>query len=101
MTPYDKRTVEACAEIIERCARDTAYTNILPLADLFRALPTSEPEGWRLVPVEPSEAMIEAAFKRRRDQIQNRWKRGMVFEPADDYRAMLAAAPPPAPKEGA
>ncbi len=49
------------------------------------------PDGWRLVPVEPTEAMLAAAVY-------------LVEEPNDDgvlynYTAMLAAAPPPLKRE--
>ena len=51
------------------------------------APPTAQAEGWRLVPVEPTQEMIDAM-------------RSSVWLPAC-YRAMLAAAPtPPTSAEG-
>lgn len=45
------------------------------------------PKGWKLVPVEPTTEMMEAAFNATRDD-QIDWMR-------QHYRAMPAAAPPP------
>lgn len=51
------------------------------------------PEGWKLVPVEPTQAMVEAAF----DALPNSPFEGRI---RTHYRAMLAAAPtPPAQKD--
>lgn len=44
------------------------------------------PEGWKLVPVEPTQAMVEAAF----DALPNSPLEGRI---RTHYRAMLAAAP--------
>lgn len=46
------------------------------------------PEGWKLVPVEPTQAMVEAAF----DALPNSPLEGRI---RTHYRAMLAAAPTP------
>jgi hypothetical protein len=45
----------------------------------------SAPEGWKLVPIEPTEAMRDAAEK----------SVPQVFSMGDEYRAMVAAAPAP------
>jgi hypothetical protein len=57
LAPYDKRTVEACAEIAEKAGAPYAVTSAMmfratteKIAKAIRALPTSsypEPEGWR------------------------------------------------------
>lgn len=44
--------------------------------------PAAVPAGWKLVPVEPTEAMVDAAYKG-----------GFGGGPTGDYLAMLAAAP--------
>ena len=46
------------------------------------------PEGWKLVPVEPTKEMIQAACDKYGYPSGNRW----VYR--DGYRAMLQAAPP-------
>lgn len=60
------------------------------------------PDGWRLVPVEPTEAMRQAAF----GPIMHGGRGGPVTADfvrqaaaLDTYRAMIDAAPPP-PAEG-
>lgn len=53
------------------------------------------PDGWRLVPVEPTKEMIEAAFMSEDVAFDSR---SIVIT---DYRAMLAAAPSPAPASDA
>lgn len=53
---------------------------------LNAAAPSVQPGDWKLVPIEPTEAMIEAAIA---SQAGKRW------DPAEIYRAMLAAAPAP------
>lgn len=44
------------------------------------------PDGWQLVPIEPTEAMINAAHK-------NNFARCMQNGPLNTYSAMLSAAP--------
>lgn len=51
-------------------------------------------EGWRLVPVEPTEAMLEAA-RALHDGDRNDLKSSYNQMHREDYRAMLAAAPSP------
>jgi len=64
-----------------------ALRNALP--QILEALSASPPEGWRLVPVEPTEAMHEAANRE--------WDGRMSARAAGVWQAMLAAAPlPPA-----
>lgn len=45
------------------------------------------PEGWKLVPVEPTEELFEAMDRALRDPMPDTWRRV--------YAAMLAAAPNP------
>lgn len=71
--------------------------------------PAAAPDGWQLVPVEPTPAMIEAArdVKRRRllraveDTKAGREPNTMGATMAcdEEWQAMLAAAPRPAPAE--
>jgi hypothetical protein len=54
-------------------------------------------EGWKLVPVEPIEAMLEAA-RALHDGSADNLKASYHQMHREDYRAMLAAAPePPSP----
>lgn len=63
------------------------YTSAPPKPD---AAP-SVPDGWQLVPVEPTQRMLEAAFLRIESEgiSTTPWLRASI------YRAMLAAAPKP------
>lgn len=60
--------------------------------------------GWKLVPVEPTEKMLDAAWPAYIEAANNVGS-GLDFEPHDGYRslwaAMLAASPLPAPQEPA
>ena len=51
------------------------------------------PEGWKLVPVEPTEAMCDAAWASEGTDYVGEHHRIWQFAPA--YRAALAAAPKP------
>lgn len=76
--------------------RQTRYTRVVMLeaAAMLDALsaqpgqPAAVPEGWKLVPVEPTEDMEAAGWIDKEDVC-----------PCDIYRAMLSAAPP-APVQG-
>jgi len=60
------------------------------------------PEGWQLVPKEPTEEMAEAADKAEREYLERVFGKGSVpltQGPYDCYKAMLAAAPNPATPE--
>ena len=48
------------------------------------------PDGFRLVPVEPTDEMIKAAFESGFEGTEDHLRK--------DYRAMLAASPAPAPQ---
>jgi hypothetical protein len=83
----------------------------LALADAILALPTPAPkdegwrppEGWVLVPREPTEAMLKAAFVAMNETPSGTWKRMKAegqtprrmfdVKMAPRYRAMIAAAP--------
>lgn len=56
-------------------------------ASLIERLRAGRPEGWQLVPVEPTAEMIEAAVKGSRADVS-------YFDAEETYRAMLAASPP-------
>lgn len=60
-------------------------------AMLSEQAPCDIPEGWKLVPVEPTEKMLEAAFLRIESEgiHTTPWLRGSI------YRTMLSAAPKP------
>ena len=59
------------------------FAKMLP--PLYTSAPTS-PEGWQIVPIEPTKEMIDAA----RDQHE-----GEKYLPVSLYKSMLAAAPKP------
>lgn len=70
-------------------------------SDLYRAaailrqaaaLP-AVPEGWVLVPREPTEAMLEAAMQREDDEPLSDWGKLVPAPHAEIYAAMLAATP--------
>ena len=63
------------------------YTSLDQLEHILRAAP-AVPQGWKLVPVEPTQEMLDHVNRTVPD----------LFELGDEYRAMLAAAPQP-PKE--
>ena len=52
----------------------------------LRASPTSAPEGWKIVPVEPTGEMVDAGLR--------------SWGTSHKFRAMLAAAPTPPVSEG-
>lgn len=65
-------------------ASDSGWADWMPHARSALSAGPREPEGWRLVPVEPTEEMIAAV------ENYSEWaSRG----PEDVYPAMLAAAP--------
>ncbi|MGU5659800.1 hypothetical protein [Aeromonas veronii] len=57
----------------------------------------SVPEGWKLVPVEPTDAMYDAGKTAGTGEVCKTWDgNGYEFgSPAPIYEAMLAAAPKP------
>ena len=90
---------------IERDSDPQEMRNLMNQADEnwnHRASPASVPEGWKLVPVEPTEEMVNA-FKsadltelRRYGVTISR----LLVRFTQNYRAMLAAAPNPPVSEG-
>lgn len=59
---------------------------------------TAVPEGWKLVPVEPTRAMCEAFH-----QAHEEWDSGEDWQldsPDHQWKAMLAVAPTPEGEEG-
>lgn len=59
------------------------------LATLDRMIETPAPQGWRLVPIEPTEEMQDAI-----------WLASQLQDANAQYRAMIKSAPTPAPKHG-
>ena len=70
MSQYDP-TVQALKKIIKKLKAEKKK--------LRKASPTSAPEGWKIVPVEPTGEMVDAGIR--------------SLGTADKFRAMLAAAP--------
>ena len=69
---------------IERDSDPQEMRNLMNQADEnwnHRASPASAPEGWKIVPVEPTGEMVDAGIR--------------SLGTADKFRAMLAAAPTP------
>ena len=96
----DQREIVACFEAVKRLVR----------AELAKPdAPAAAPGGWQLVPVVPTMEMVEAArdVKRRRllraveDTKAGREPNtmGVTMACDEEWRAMLAAAPRPAPAE--
>lgn len=67
-------------------ALDACYAHPIPSAPAV-------PEGWKLVPVEPTKAMVDAACEKHGYPCGDRY----IY--AKGYRSMLAAAPSPEKKE--
>lgn len=91
--------VEACGAdiggLLDRCLPHTTEQKPLCMAKRIEELEAQVraltlPEGWQLVPVEPTQEMADAA----------KWIDGRlsVWKWADGYKAMLAAAPRLEPK---
>ena len=78
MSQYDP-TIQALKKIIKKLKAEKKK--------LRKASPASAPEGWKIVPVEPTEEMVDAGIR--------------SLGTADKFRAMLAAAPTPPGSEGA
>ena len=72
MSQYDP-TVQALKKIIKKLKAEKKK--------LRKASPASAPEGWKIVPVEPTGEMVDAGIR--------------SLGTADKFRAMLAAAPTP------
>ncbi len=67
------------------------------LIALDRMIETPAPQGWKLVPIEPTEEM-SLTFRREWQDMDIRGKlRSEMFKAA--YKALLSAAPTPAPTE--
>ncbi len=87
--------MEACAkEIREQCRieRTFDYTGLLGWQEIIEILKRHAPAvqaGMVMVPVEPTEAMVDAACA---INCPSRWD-GLIKEVTDRYKAMIAAAP--------
>lgn len=98
--PAEQDAREAVARVVEDAAREGIRNYCLDRTDFtaapfvrrILALTQAAPDGWRLVPVEPTEAMIEAGRVVGSLRFANR--------ASDTYRAMLSASPAP-PAQGA
>ena len=67
-----------------------------------RMIETPAPQGWKLVPIEPTADMINAAELATSDYILNYIEKYKINDTSPDYltyKAMLSAAPTPAPTE--
>lgn len=101
----DEATVDRVARAIMLARAPDATDNELwnYISAARAALAAMPIEGWQLVPIEPTEAMMEAwydsAYEARNDVDGKPFPYGIApiewFPPA--YRAMLAATPPSAP----
>ena len=77
--------------INERHYENTVKDGTWPIRALYAAPPPAIPEGWTLVPIEPSERMLEEARVFGNAMLQAVGK----CDPALLYKAMLAAAKEP------
>lgn len=84
----------SCADVRHTHSDDDAqdFINDIREALELRMCSTSEaPDGWKLVPIDPTEEMIEAHID---EQILSGDETGISLEnPSDCYRAMINAAP--------
>jgi hypothetical protein len=63
-----------------------AFSAVNHLRLYARPIPASVPEGWQMVPIEPTQEMLKA--------MEEQWMRGASIDMARrEYKAMLAAAP--------
>lgn len=76
-----QKDLSECREVMSALIeeRDALQQQVNALA----AEPVAAPEGWRLVPVEPTDEMLHASYRE-----------ASVYSPSA-YRAMIAAAPKP------
>lgn len=86
-----KALIERLNHIAEKLKwHNAAYAqDVLQAVDALSAPPVAAlrlPDGWKLVPVEPSWEMVSAAIKSHE---------GDAFLPVSLYKSMLAAAPSP------
>lgn len=97
----DLKTVQALVSAVELAENysdhpeyERTMTNALTLgrALLAQMQRDAVQPGWKLVPLEPNNKMIDAAILN-----SNEWARGTT-DFAGTYRAMLDAAPQPAPE---
>lgn len=84
------------AVIEAMCAGGSMYGHPLPLprARIAGALQAAQALGWKLVPVEPTEAMRAAARQPIREPVRLRASDGAwLADHSVGYRAMIAASP--------
>lgn len=62
-------------------------------ADSLERAPGGVPDGWVMVPREPTEAMLDAAMTREDDEPLTDWGKIVPAPHAEIYKAMLAAVP--------
>ena len=72
------------------------YTGLLELAGEVRAMLADAPDGWKLVPIEPTQEMINHVIDERLDALVA----GKEHTFIDIYTAMIAAANPGAQTKG-
>lgn len=73
----------------------------LAQAVLKESAPAQMPDGWQLVPIEPTEAMLVAAAKQEDETPLSAWGKIVPADHRDIYKAMLASAPQPPAQESA
>lgn len=82
-------TINAMIELIERQERELAAARGATVSIPLIREGDRWPEGWKLVPVDPTDEMAQAGNDSRHENESPFWREIM----ADAYRAMLAAAP--------
>jgi hypothetical protein len=115
--PVSARPASDLSDALRRHVAEVSWPPsdlLLRVADALQARPASEPTGWKLVPIQPTAEMIEAAantpgIKAIDASSSIMQLRGNPLNPKDfetgsplqqSWRAMLAAAPDQAAKTG-
>lgn len=102
IAPDALRLSEDAAWAADRHAARIAWKSALSKADAILALTQAAPDGWVLVPVEPTPAMVEAAVSASSFYVSTYEEGVTPIEPVSAivYLAMLSASPAP-PAQGA
>jgi hypothetical protein len=85
---------EADAEHIARCDPSTIRSILTELVELRALVRLPALEGWRTVPEEPTEAMLDALHKTIRILVKPDQREANVLNDIETYHAVLAVAPP-------
>jgi len=90
MNQQQRAVVQQALEVLKRCQMNEAYRNFQQESDTITALcqlleQPDVPAGWKLMPVKPTERMVEAGLKA--------FEKRATSPTRAAWKAMLAAAP--------